>query len=225
MTTHSHDPVTGGGSLIHRLPASHRGDWRLFTEWCLAFDARALPASPAAIARFLDFEPGRSRATLRRRVTAINSAHRIAGHTPSGTVTAVRALLSERDRHAEAARQVIARLPVSGWPIGLFGRRDALLLMLVCHFGIPVGEVGQVRCGDITVDVATSTLRIGQGHQMAIPLDAAEPYGPYAVWKRWAAVRDLTLRRPSPTLWAPALHQAPARAAAPPRRRAAGHLA
>ena len=203
------------GSLIFRLPASHRGDWRLFTEWCAAFELAPLPASAVTIARFLDFEPGAARATLRRRVSAINAAHRIAGHIPPGTLTAVRGLLSARDRHAQAARRVIRQLPVSGWPAGLFGRRDALVLTLVCRIGIPAARVGELRCGDMTVDVAGNVLRIGGGHDLTVALEADDPYGGYAVFSRWATVRDLTVRRPSPMAWAPALHTAPARASVP----------
>lgn len=209
----------GAGSadigLVHRLPASHRAHWRLFTEWCTAFDTTPLPASPVTVARFLDFESGAARGTLRRRVAAINAAHRITGHTPPGTVTAVRALLSARDRDVETARQVISRLPVSGWPAGLFGRRDALILTLVCRLGVPIARVGELRCGDVSIDVAGGALHVGGGHDIATSLEADNPHGVYAVFSRWAGVRDLTLRRPSPMAWAPVLHTAPARASTP----------
>jgi hypothetical protein len=122
-------------------------------------------------------------------------------------------LLSARDRHQDAATAVIARLPVSGWPAGLFGRRDALILTLVCHLGIPVTDVGDLRCGDITVNPATTTVDIG-GHQITAAAVPENPFGVYAVWKRWAAVRELTLRRPSPIAWAPVLCDAPTRPAA-----------
>ena len=207
--------ASADSGLVHRLPASHRAHWRLFTEWCTAFDTTALPASPVTIARFLEFEPGAARATLRRRVAAINAAHRITGHTPPGTVTAVRAVLSARDRDAETARRVISRLPVSGWPAGLFGRRDALILTLVCRLGVPIARVGQLRCADITVDIAGDVLHVGGGHDITTLLEADNPHGVYAVFSRWATVRDLTLRRPSPMAWAPVLHTAPNRVTAP----------
>ncbi|MBA4025324.1 MAG: hypothetical protein C0482_23460 [Gordonia sp.] len=216
MTNDVHPTTCTAADLRYRLPRTYRTEWQYFTDWCLAFDLSALPASPLTVARFLGFEPDLTRRTLRRRVSAINIAHRTAGHTPPGTASAVRGLLSARDHQASVAQRVVERLPIKGWPGGLFGRRDALLLLLVCQYGIPVGTVGELRCGDITVDVATSTLRIGRGHDMTVPLDAANPYGAHAVWQRWATVRDLTLRRPSPTLWAPALHQVPARASATP---------
>ncbi|OZG28884.1 hypothetical protein BH683_012430 [Williamsia sp. 1138] len=72
-----------------------------------------------------------------------------------------------------------------------------------------------MRCGDITVDVARGVLRIGGGHDITAPLEADDPYGVHAVWARWAGVRDLTVRRPSPMAWAPVLHTAPPRAQAP----------
>lgn len=204
------------GDLLDRLAHSHCGHWQLFLDWCTAVDAAPLPASTVTVARFLDFEPHLSRVTLRRRVSAINTAHRITGCTPPGTVTAIRRLLSARDGHASTALQVISRLPVSDWPAGLFGRRDALLLMLVCRVGIPISRVGDLRCGDITMDPAAVTLRIGRGHDIIAPLDASNPYGLHAVWYRWAHLRDLTLCRPSPTAWAPALHRAPTRPTTPP---------
>lgn len=209
-------PTPTTSDVLYRLPHSHRGHWQLFLDWCRAINAEPLPASTLTVARFLDVEPDLSRATLRRKVSAINAAHRTGGHTPPGTATAIAHLLSARDRHAATALAVIGRLPVSGWPAGLFGRRDALLLTLVCRIGLPISTVGTLRCSDITIDSAAGALQIGQGHHITAPLDATNPYGLHAVWSRWAYLRDLTLRRPSPTAWAPALHHAPARGTAPP---------
>ena len=205
--------------ITGRLPRSYRGQWRLFTDWCTAFDLDPLGASPVTVARFLAFEPDASRATVRHRVSAINTAHRLIGARPPGTVTAIRALLSARDRHQGAATTVIARLPVGGWPGGLFGRRDALILTLVCHLGIPVTNVGDLRCGDITIHPDSThpdsgTVHIGGHHHITVKAEPENPFGVYGVWKRWATVRELTLRRPSPIAWAPVLYDAPARAAA-----------
>lgn len=58
-------------------------------------------------------------------------------------------------------------------------------------------------------------LHIGGGHAITADPELADPYGIYAVWTRWASVRDLTLRRPSPTAWAPALYNAFASASTP----------
>ncbi|WP_189339081.1 hypothetical protein [Williamsia muralis] len=209
----SYQPPAAGSDndLLSRLPRSYRGDWQLYTDWCTAFDVDALGSSALTTARYLHFEPDRSRATLRRRVSAINTAHRLTGRTPPGTITAVRTLLSARERHQHTAVQAIPRLPTFGWPAGLFGRRDALILTLVCRLGIPVGEVGDLRCGDITADPVDGTVHIGGHHLLTAAPELDERYGPYAVWLRWARLRDLTLRRPSPLSWAPVLHQAPVR--------------
>ncbi|MCK0517389.1 hypothetical protein [Williamsia sp. DF01-3] len=213
----SHQPSLAGpdSELAYRLPRSYRGDWQLYIDWCTAFDLDPIGSSPITTARYLAFEPGLSRATLRRRVSAINTAHRLTGRTPPGTITAVRALLSTRERHQHNAVQAITRLPTHGWPAGLFGRRDALILTLVCQLGVPVGEVGELRCGDIAVDPVDGTVHIGRHHHITAAPNLDDRYGLYAVWTRWALLRDLTLRRPSPLSWAPVLHQAPARPPAP----------
>ena len=211
MTIHRPPLAAPADGLLYRLPRSYRGDWQLYIDWCVAFDLDPLGSSPITTARYLHFEPGLSRATLRRRVSAINTAHRLTGRTPPGTITAVRTLLSTRERHQHTAVQAIGRLPAHGWPAGLFGRRDALILTLVCQLGIPVGEVGKLRCGDITADPVDGILYVGGHHHITAAPDLDDRHGPYAVWTRWVLLRDLTLRRPSPLSWAPVLHQAPAR--------------
>jgi hypothetical protein len=215
MTTHTPPAIGVHDNVLDGLPRSYRGEWRLFTDWCTAFDVEPLASSAVTVARFLAFEPKLSRAAARRRVSAINTAHRLAGASPPGTVTAVRALLSARDRHRDAATAVMPRLPVSGWPAGLFGRRDVLILTLVCHLGIPVTDVGDLRCGDVTINPATTTVHIGRHHQITAAAEADRPFGVYGVWQRWAAVRELTLRRPSPIAWSPILYDAPTKPAAP----------
>ena len=215
MSTHQPPSAAPAEGLLYRLPRSYRGDWQLYTDWCTAFGLDPLGSSPITTARYLHFEPGLSRATLRRRVSAINTAHRLTGRTPPGTITAGRTLLSTRERHQHTAVQAIRRLPTHGWPAGLFGRRDALILTLVCQLGIPVGQVGELRCGDITADPVDGTVHVGGYHHITAAPDLHDRYGPYAVWTRWTLLRDLTLRRPSPLTWAPVLHQAPARPPAP----------
>jgi hypothetical protein len=58
-------------------------------------------------------------------------------------------------------------------------------------------------------------LHVGGGHDIATSIEADNPHGVYAVFSRWATVRDLTLRRLSPMAWALVLHTAPVRASAP----------
>ena len=130
--------------------ASHT--WTLFADWCSATGHVALPAQPETLAEFLADHPARV-STHRRRVTAINSAHRHRGLSEPGRAHAVHAALATR-RHqrlqavADVLDEAIRQLPVSGWPHGLFGRRDALILTLVAA-GLTYTEIAGLRRGDL----------------------------------------------------------------------------
>ena len=178
------------------VPATYRSEWALFADWCAAFDVPSLPASPVTVAQFLAHEnPHASRVVRRRRASAINAVHR-AAHLPiPGTSTAVRRLLSTRRRHSDLARQRIRELPVTGWPAGLFGRRDALILWLVAVAGLPSSSLAELRCSDITMPTVT-TIRIGGVHHVEIPVDVDDPFGLLPVWKRWMRIRNIMATRP-----------------------------
>ncbi|WP_288336635.1 hypothetical protein [uncultured Gordonia sp.] len=182
-----------------QVPATYRSEWALFADWCAAFDLDTLPTSPITVARFLAEEnPHASRRVRRRRVSAINTVHRAAGVAPPGTSTAVRRLLSTRDRHSELAAARLRELPVTGWPAGLFGRRDALVLWLVCVAGVPAAAIAGLRCADLTLSTPDTVL-IGAGHHVEIPVDPADPFGLLPVWTRWMRVRNLMARYPGTT--------------------------
>lgn len=171
--------------------ASHT--WTLFVDWCSATGHVALPAQPETLAEFLADHPAQV-GTHRRRVTAINSAHRQRGLSEPGRAHAVHAALATR-RHqrlqavADVLDEAIRRLPVSGWPHGLFGRRDALILTLVAA-GLTYTEIAALRRGDLR----------RQGHELVI--DSARKWrlgtGPEpaehtagAVHDKWARVQEI----------------------------------
>lgn len=181
------------------VPATYISEWALFVDWCAALELVPLPASAIVVARFLAEEnPHASRRVRRRRVSAINAVHRAAGWTAPGTSTVVRRLLSTRDRHSELATARLRELPVTGWPAGLFGRRDALVLWLVCVAGLPAAAVRGLRCADLTLS-DPDTVLIGAGHDVEIPVDPADPFGLLPVWTRWMRVRNLMARYPGTT--------------------------
>jgi hypothetical protein len=171
--------------------ASHT--WTLFVDWCSATGHVALPAQPETLAEFLADHPALV-GTHRRRVTAINSAHRQHGLSEPGRAHAVHAALATR-RHqrlqavADVLDEAIRQLPVSGWPHGLFGRRDALILTLVAA-GLTYTEIAALRRGDLRrlgrelVIDSDRKWRLGTG---------AEPgeRGPAAVHDRWARVQEI----------------------------------
>jgi hypothetical protein len=123
-----------------RAPAGYRTDWALFTDWCAATGAPALPAAVGTVEAFLASCPA-APATAARRVAAIGWHHR---HSPTGPTVAGppdrRALRAGQGRpppaptrpppdpHALAA--AVRALPTTGWTGGFFGRRDAAMLTL-----------------------------------------------------------------------------------------------
>lgn len=194
--------------MLPSIPVTYQSEWKDFASWCGAYGLSELPASPVTVAQFLDSDDTVKVGTKRRRVAAINAVHRAANQPTPGTATAVRALLSARDRHVDSAEQAIRGLPVTGWPAGLFGRRDALVLMLVCVLGVPAAAVGDLACKDVTVTV-DQRFRVDAGHGIEVPIDSRNHFGPLPVWARWARIQNILARRPSPAALVPVLVDAP----------------
>lgn len=185
------------------VPRGYRHEWALFDDWCAAAECSALPSEAATLALFLGENPAGAVAQ-RRRVTAVNHAHRSRGYPQPGTVTAIRLQLDHvRSARAavrrNAAAPVIAALPVSGWPTGMFGRRDAVILALYAGGLRPV-DVSALNRREVSVD--GTALSIGGNHHLhladnATDSAAAAPVAFTAVWRRWAQVLDVIDRYPS----------------------------
>src|SRR3546814_12842036 len=71
------------------LDRSAEHTWALFFDWCAATDRPSLPAAPSTLAEFLADHPA-SVATQRRRVAAVNAAHRTRGMTEPGRSVPIR---------------------------------------------------------------------------------------------------------------------------------------
>ncbi len=175
-----------------RIPARYRHDWALFADWCTATDQPPLPADPEALALFLREHPA-APATQRRRVSAINTVHTRHGHPVPGRSETVRRRLdttraARLDRLAPLLLHKAAELPTTGWPGGLFGRRDALLLVLAAT-GMPFAQLARLRRGEVTVDAGTlvATTDGGERFRLAPELGtAASPAVP--VFWRWTEI-------------------------------------
>lgn len=193
------------------VPARYRGAWGLFTDWCAATDRHVLPADPVTVAMFLDALPA-ARSTLRARATAINTVYIRAGYRPPGAAEAIRVRLSRRattppDMRARA-EQVIAALPTHGWTAGLFGRRDALMLMLSGYERLPYVDIARLRRRDVT-PTDDGGLRIAGGHDITLDGDCDNSKaGAMPVYVRWAYLQAHMDRYPSPTATARALRAA-----------------
>jgi hypothetical protein len=180
------------------VPAAYRYDWALFTDWCAAFDMDSLPAHPVTLARFLDAHPAAD-ATQIRRVTAINSVHKKADLVTPGRAEAIRALLNPpaptASQRAAVAEQVLRNMPAAGWPSGLFGRRDALILVLSCYADLPHSTISTLQRSDFTYE--HNTVHIGAGLDIRLTIRPDPRTCPVAVYLRWARLQAFHDRHPS----------------------------
>jgi hypothetical protein len=159
-------------------------------------------------------------ATLGRRLTAIDAAHRAAGVALPERTGQVRDVL--RGRPARPVRQeldsaqveaALRRLPSHGWINGWFGRRDRALLVLA-GAGVPYRRIAALTAGDITVTDAVATINTTIRSVTLHPDDDPVLRGPCAL-VRW--LRALHLAPTSPATRHPPPAPWPWRSTAPPR--------
>lgn len=191
-----------GNSPNPVVPRRYRHDWALFVDWCEACDHRVLPAHPSVLAEFLADHPAAD-GTQRRRITAINAVHTSAGLPAPGRTETIRQLLNtaRADRIArvrERVAQVVPRIPVTGWPGGLFGRRDAFLLTLAAA-GLGFEEIARLRRIDVTAERDALVLRVGEDWVRVTAEYGAESVDVY--WN-WVEVLGFLDRYPSTQLLA-----------------------
>jgi hypothetical protein len=183
------------------MVSGYRYEWSLFADWCAAVAVEALPASPITLAEFLDENPAGDAVQLRR-VSAINRVHFDAGQPAPGRVTSIRIALdsarSERSARRGVQYQVIASgLPSSGSTAALFGRRDAVLLVLA-GAGLSYRAIAALDRVDITTD--GGRVWIGGRHRIGVAPNDAPGFEPAAIWDRWHTVLQFSERYPSTTL-------------------------
>jgi hypothetical protein len=186
----------------HRV-AQYRDDWALFVDWCSAAEYITLPTTPAVLAEFLKENPAGD-AVQRRRVSAINRHHLDAGHTTPGRVTSIRLALdsvrAERiARRAECLHAMAEALPVAGTIEALFGRRDAILLLLA-GAGLSYRAIADLDRTDVSTD--GDDVWIGDRHRIRIPARAMHTSSPAELWTRWSEVLQFSDRYPSTALLA-----------------------
>ncbi|KAF0957176.1 hypothetical protein MLGJGCBP_07891 [Rhodococcus sp. T7] len=182
-------------------PRRYRHDWTLFADCCEACDHRALPTHPSVLVEFLADHPT-AEGTQRRRVTAINAVHTGAGLPEPGRAETIRQLLStaRADRLArvgERVADVVPRIPVTGWPGGVFGRRDALILTLAAA-GVSFEQIARLRRTDIITEDDALMVRVAETW-LRIP---TEEVNSVDVHSNWIEVLGFLDRYPSTRLLA-----------------------
>ncbi|MDV6297338.1 hypothetical protein [Rhodococcus aetherivorans] len=176
-----------------RIPTRYRHDWALFADWCTAADHRPIPAAPETLALFLHEHPAAA-ATQRRRLSAINTVHTGHGYpAPGRTETVRRHLDAARAQRLDQLRRLLLQrateLPTTGWPSGLFGRRDALLLVLAAT-GMTFTDIARLRRRDIRHDgiILVATTRAGERFRLA-PDPETEDNPAADIYRRWAEIQ------------------------------------
>ncbi|UTM39771.1 hypothetical protein MX572_23220 (plasmid) [Rhodococcus pyridinivorans] len=176
-----------------RIPARYRHDWALFADWCTAADHRPIPAAPDTLALFLHEHPAAA-ATQRRRLSAINAVHTGHGYPPPGRTETVRRHLdttraSRLERLGRLLVQRAVELPTTGWPSGLFGRRDALLLVLAST-GMSFTDLTRLRRRDLLLDgnILVATTRAGERFRLGPDPDTGDNPA-VSIYRRWVEIQ------------------------------------
>lgn len=114
-------------------------------------------------------------ATQARRLAAINRIHLEHHHRPPGAdptlQTAITALPTTRQPAPDPAiiDQALNRIPVGGWPTAMFGRRDALLLMLRYRARLTLTQLVTLTSDDLHLDQERQLRIATQGHTVVLP--------------------------------------------------------
>ncbi|WP_307720203.1 hypothetical protein [Rhodococcus wratislaviensis] len=182
-------PGAGDGSL--RLSDRDRHVWALFTDWCVATDQPPIPATPQQLARFLHDNPA-APATQRRRVSVINTVHRRQRHPAPGTDEAIRRALNATraarlKRRSALVAERLRQIPVAGWPAGLFGRRDALILALAAS-GMGFEQIARLRRRDITAPGDHSAPLLLSVDREPIDLPESPEIPIVSIYREWTEV-------------------------------------
>ncbi|PCK24148.1 hypothetical protein [Rhodococcus qingshengii] len=201
---HDHDELERVREL---LPARHRARWSLFTDWCIGVGVTPMPADRETLIEFVRANPA-AVSTQRERLAAVRAAHMHA-QVPvpaKADVGAVRGGGGREWLSSEAA-QVVAALPSAGWPSGLFGRRDALLLVLSKAAGLSYGQIERLQRSQVRVVNSTLQVQVGQVWVEVTATDDPRSC-PAAVFLRWARLLAYVDRWPATAALAAALAKA-----------------
>ncbi|KQR27134.1 hypothetical protein ASF75_14780 [Curtobacterium sp. Leaf154] len=130
--------------------------WGRFIAWCSATGHEPLPAAPSTVEQFLTRFPGAA-STQRLRRRAIRAHHLAAGLADPMPTVPARVWPRPEAPDRAAVGEVLAAIPKYRYPVGLRGRRDAFLIVLLGVLRLTRQQAQAVTADDVAV---TSIVRI-----------------------------------------------------------------
>ncbi|MBK1657796.1 site-specific integrase [Paracraurococcus ruber] len=192
---------------------AYQGDWDCFAAWTTAHGLDLLPAQPETDGAYLAAKADSLRvSTLERRLAAIATAHRLAGHQLDTRHPAIREVMRGiRRQHGSAQRQAAAatvevvRAMVATCDDALLGLRDRALLLLGFAGAFRRSELVALQVADLAEEESglRVTIRRSKGDQegagqlvgIARTGSATCPVAALAAWRNAAAIADGPLFR------------------------------
>lgn len=192
---------------------AYASDMKHFETWCSARGVPAMPTTAGVLTAYVtEFAPTLAVSTLRRRLSAIREANRLAGHpvdTSAGAFRDVWAGIRRKHGRPAAAKDALItvelRQAVEALPDTLIGLRDRALLL--------VGFAGALRRSelvalDVGADAETSitetaeglvirlgrskTDQSGQGVAIGVPYGSNPATCPVRAWRAWTEAAEIT---------------------------------
>lgn len=119
--------------------------WARFEAWCTASGRDALPATPETVEEFLALFPGsKTQQRIRRRAIAVQ--HLAAGK-PSPIIVPPADRVWKGEVSVADVERALAEIPKYRHPVGLRGRRDAFLVILVGFLQLSRQEARSITPG------------------------------------------------------------------------------
>ena len=177
--------------------------WRHFLMWCEAQSPclQAMPARPEIVALYLTAQAEHCKvATLRSRLSAINRAHREAGHeAPGRSIIVQQVFKGIRRSKGVACRQatpIVAsdlRAILTALPENTLGLRDRALILLGFHgafrrselVALDVGDVAETKEGLRVLVRRSKTDQEGEGLEKGILFQADPSVCPVRALRAW----------------------------------------
>jgi integrase len=191
---------------------AYSSDWRHFAAWCELNGLAALPATPSTVALYLaslakprEGEKPRKAATITRRLTAINAAHKRAGMDSPATMNhrlvadtlhGIRRTLGVAQvRKKPLTRDRIVKL-IGALEGPIAAARDKALLLIGFSGSLRRSELAAIRVEDLTwhrkgVTIAiprSKTDQEGQGREVEILLGVHDLTCPVMALENWLKI-------------------------------------